>query len=109
VLCCWQGDAAAALAHYQQAARFLSWTSFKLRDEGGDVDMSPEEQVVRQWAWLCSAGGNHHEWHTGRLPLPDCFVSSCLQQRVSITCSSQSGKQLQSVAYCMQKPCEACE
>jgi hypothetical protein len=49
---CWQGDAAAALARYQQAARFLSWTSFKLRDDGGDVDMSPEEQVR-----LCSGRG----------------------------------------------------
>uniref|UniRef100_A0A383WL91 Uncharacterized protein n=1 Tax=Tetradesmus obliquus TaxID=3088 RepID=A0A383WL91_TETOB len=45
-----QGDAAAALARYQQAARFLSWTSFKLRDEAGDVELSAEEQRA---LWDC--------------------------------------------------------
>ncbi|KAF6251855.1 hypothetical protein COO60DRAFT_1628772 [Scenedesmus sp. NREL 46B-D3] len=45
-----QGDAATALARYQQAARFLSWTSFKLRDDGVDVDVSPDEQRA---LWDC--------------------------------------------------------
>ncbi|WIA33980.1 hypothetical protein OEZ86_007075 [Tetradesmus obliquus] len=45
-----QGDAAAALARYQQAALFLSWISFKLRDEAGDVELSAEEQRA---LWDC--------------------------------------------------------
>jgi hypothetical protein len=87
VLCCWQGDAATALARYQQAARFLSWTSFKLRDDGGDVDMSPEEQVRR-----CSGRGCavlRPGFTNDSLFLYACFGSSCMQHRISCACSSQ--------------------
>eukprot|EP00879_Flechtneria_rotunda_P030176 GHRR01032775.1.p1 GENE.GHRR01032775.1~~GHRR01032775.1.p1 ORF type:complete len:180 (+),score=66.68 GHRR01032775.1:168-707(+) len=40
-----QEFAATALARYQQAIRYLSWTSFKVRMVDGDVDLTPQEQV----------------------------------------------------------------
>ncbi|KAF8057101.1 Ppid [Scenedesmus sp. PABB004] len=39
----WQGDAGTALARYRQAARYLSWTSFKHRLANGDVELSKDE------------------------------------------------------------------